>query len=78
MTSKSRILDTAALNAAAYKTAAVHHWFADDRKPGLAADARVQRDRLNRAAGRDPAAVLGVLAYWLAPQTGEGESRADH
>jgi hypothetical protein len=35
------------------------------------------RERLVNAARCDPAAVLGVLEYWLAPRTGEGGSRGD-
>jgi hypothetical protein len=73
MAPKSRILSKGAIG-----TIAIHDGIADDRKLALAIDAWVQRGRLNRVAGRDPAAVLGVLEYWLAPQTGEGESRADH
>lgn len=44
----------------------------------LASDAVLHRDRLERVARREPVAVLGVLEYWLAPQTGEGETRADN
>jgi hypothetical protein len=36
-----------------------------------------RRERLRRAVGSDPKALLGVLSYWLTPTTGEGDSRVD-
>ncbi len=43
---------------------------------GRAADAANARSRLNELARRDPAALAGVLGFWLAPQTVESEARA--
>ncbi len=42
-----------------------------------AADAASARSRLNELARRDPAALVGVLGFWLAPQPLESESRVD-
>ena len=46
-------------------------------KPCAAPHAADAVSRVNQFARRDPAALLGVLEFWLAPQSLESESRAD-
>jgi hypothetical protein len=55
----------------------VHDGASEQRLTPRAADAASARSRLNELARRDPDALLGVLGFWLAPQPGESESRAD-
>jgi hypothetical protein len=46
------------------------------RSSGAEVARMVLHRRLNRTAHRDPAAILGVLAYWLGPQdAGEPDAR---
>jgi hypothetical protein len=40
-------------------------------------DAAVLRARLGRVARREPTTVLGVLEYWLSPQSAGSKPRVD-